>query len=619
MPQSELARRVSPLSRLSQYAPASRLLSNWPIIGRVHPWRARLLPVALSLALLACGLPALAPATFTPPPPTTTSAPTSASAPIPSATVAATVTLPPPEHAIGVRLDGGRGEFYDRRTQQPFVVRGVNYVFVPGAGGRYEVTLLRVGLYDPARARADFARLAAAGYNTARVFIDHCGQGPGCLTRAGQDGLNPAYLDNLADLLAAARQAGLVLLLTSNDLPDGGGYAAQANSQAGDDFAGYRNAYYLTPAAVRATRRYWHDLLAGLSARHAPFEAVLGWELVNEQWMFLDQPPLSLAKGLVTTTTGTYDMSDREQKRRMVADGLIHYIAEVRAEILAQDPTALVAMGFFAPEIAAPGWYVDTASLLAGAALDFFDFHAYPGQASLAEHARLFGMQGFAAKPIVMGEYGAFRDLYPALPAAARGLVAWVAEACALGFDGWLYWAYYPANADAGDRTWSFTDEDGYLLDLLSPARQPDPCAPAAVPDPNLAFGMPVRASLAAPGAPPELAVDEDESTAWLSGSDAPQWIEVDLGGPRRIGEVRLLVAQSPAGLTTHRLRAGAPNSSQREVAHEFTGPTADGDWLVFQPPQPLENIQFLRVETIASRSWVAWKEIQVFEQASPP
>src|SRR5690606_16652982 len=134
--------------------------------------------------------------------------------------------------------------------------------------------------------------------------------------------------------------------------------------------------------------------------------------LVNEQWMFADQPPLSLTEGLVETFAGTYDMSDPEQKRRMVAEGLVAYITEVRAEILTHDPTALVTMGFFVPDIAAPGWYVDTASLLTTAPLDFFDFHGYPGGASLAEHAEHFGLTGDTAKPILLGEYGAFRLRY---------------------------------------------------------------------------------------------------------------------------------------------------------------------------------------------------------------
>ena len=165
-------------------------------------------------------------------------------------------------------------------------------------------------------------------------------------------------------MMAAARQSGLVILFTSNDLPDQGGYAEEANAQSGATFAGYRNSYYLTPGAIDATRRYWRDLLAGLIERRAAFDAVLAWELVNEQWMFADQPPLSLTSGLVETTTGTYDMADPAQKQAMVDEGLLHYIAQVKDEILTHDPTALVTMGFFAPEIVAPGWYLRTSRLL---------------------------------------------------------------------------------------------------------------------------------------------------------------------------------------------------------------------------------------------------------------
>ncbi len=450
-----------------------------------------------------------------------------------------------------------------------------------------------------------------------RVFLDHCNKGPGCIGAEAGNGLNPAYLDNIADLLAAAHNAGLFLLLTSNDLPDQGGYAEEANSQSGGHFAGYRNAYYLTPAAVRATRRYWRDLLGGLAERHAAFDAVLGWELLNEQWMFRDQPPLSLTTGTVESTTGVYDMSDPAQKRRMVADGLIHYIAELRAEILAHDPTALVTMGFFAPEIAAPDWYVDTAPLLQGADLDFFDFHAYPGGPSLAEHARHFGMIGYDFKPIILGEYGAFRSRYGDVAGAARALTAWVADSCALGFDGWLHWTYYPANPEVSDRTWGFTDEDGYLMNLLAPSRQADPCVPAAVPSANLALGKPVRASASLAAEPPEQAVDEDPATQWGAGSHPPQWIEVDLQGAYRVAEIRLLVAQYPAGPTTHRVFVGGPGGQAATLVHTFSGQTRAGDWLVFKPAAPLEAVQTIRIYTLSSPSWVAWSEIQVFSRRS--
>jgi hypothetical protein len=116
----------------------------------------------------------------------------------------------------------GVGEFYYIHTGETFIPRGANYVFVPH-GDRYETELLRVGLYDPGRTRDDFARLAEMGYNTVRVFLDHCSVGPNCISRADQPGLNPAYLDNIADMTLAARQAGIYILFTANDLPDGGG------------------------------------------------------------------------------------------------------------------------------------------------------------------------------------------------------------------------------------------------------------------------------------------------------------------------------------------------------------------------------------------------------------
>jgi hypothetical protein len=518
----------------------------------------------------------------------------------------------PPEHVIGVRTLEGVGEFYDRAGGERWVPRGVNYVFVPTAEGRYATELLKVGLYDPARTRADFAKLAGLGYNTVRIFLDHCSQGPGCIGDQDNEGLNPDYLDNVADLLAAARTASVFVLFTSNDLPGQGGYSDEANSAAGDTFAGYRNAYYLTPAAVRATRRYWRDLLSGLRQRRADFDAVLGWELLNEQWMFRDQPPLSLATGLVETTTGVYDMSDPEQKRRMVSEGLIYYIDQMRAEILTYDPTALVTMGFFVPELVAPDWYVDTAPLLAGAPLDFFDFHAYAGGLSLAMHAEKFGMLDYSAKPIIMGEYGAFRFRYAELPDAARALTNWVAESCVHGFDGWLYWAYYPSNREVDDRTWGFTDADGALMALLAPANQANPCLAAVVPGLNLAEGRPVQASNTLAPDTPEQAVDGNAESVWNAGGDPPQWIEVDLGAVYRLSAVRLLVAQSPAGSTTHRLLVRGPDNGPGILVHEFSGDTADGDWLEYIPEAPLENIRYVRVETVSSPSWVAWREIVV-------
>lgn len=546
-----------------------------------------------------------------------TDVPQPASEPAPAPQVTPSMPAERSEHRIGVRQVDGVGEFYDTLTGETFVPRGANYGFVP-LGNGFTNLVLKVGIYDPERTREDFAKIASRGYNTVRVFLDHCSRGAGCIGDSDNVGLNPEYLDNIADMMQAGRETGIFILFTSNDLPDQGGYSEEANIGSGGTFAGYRNSYYLRPRAVTATRRYWRDLLTGLVERNAAFDAVLGWQLLNEQWMFRDQPPLSLTEGRVETTTGTYDMSDPNQKTQMVSDGIVYYIAQMKEEILLHDPTALVTMGFFVPEITAPDWYVETASLLERSNLDFFDFHAYPGGPSLRDHVEHFGMLGYEVKPILLGEYGAFRHIYPEIDSAARVITHWVAESCEYGFDGWLYWTYYPSDASAGDRTWGLVDEDDFLLNLFAPINQPDPCVAVELPNDNLAYGKPVTASLWLPEEPPQNAVDDNAGTQWGAGAGPVQWVQVDLLGSYRVAEIRLLVAQYPEGNTVHRVQVRASGEDLYQTIHEFNGDTNDNDWLIFAPETPLENVNQIRVQTVASPSWVAWKEIQVYGELMP-
>lgn len=574
--------------------------------------------VVLTLALASCNG---QPATTSAPPPTattTTTAPASTTTATAVAPTTSTTMVPPVlEHRVGVRVVDGKGEFYDRTTDEPFVVRGVNYVFFEVGSGRWSNEPFRESEYDPARVLADFVDIAGAGFNTVRVFIDHCSSPPGCITSPERDGLEPGYLDNVADLLDAAAATGLFVLFTSNDIPDFGGYGEAANAEADADFAGYRNAHYLTASGHDAAVAYWDALLGGLADRGARFDHVLAWALLNEQWLFGDQPPLSLGSGVVTTADGLeYDMADHAAKRQMVASNLNRYAHMVHDTIEAHDPTALVTMGFFSPQFPNPtaiggSWYVDTVSYIEGGApFDFYEFHAYPGEdITLEQMAENFGVHLIPDKPVVLGEYGPFIDRYGTLRTAARAVSDWITESCRLGFDGWLYWSYR-TNPTVGDSTWSLTSEDGFLLDLLAPTGRPDPCSPLEIATPNLAFGAPVRASASIPEEPAEAAVDEDETTQWGAGTGPAQWIEISIDPDAEVSAIRLLVAQWPEGATTHRLLID--QGSGFELLHTFAGTTAEGTWLEYRGDDPLTGVARVRVETVASPSWVAWKEIEI-------
>lgn len=143
-------------------------------------------------------------------------------------------------------------------------------------------------------------------------------------------------------------------------------------------------------------------------------------------------------------------------------------------------------------------------------------------------------------------------------------------------------------------------------------AREPASAPPADLPTGgNLALNQSVLVSASLPEHPAHFAVDGVESTHWGSGDGPPQWIEVDLGAPATITEIRLQTSQYPEGNTLHVLSAREENANFAEV-HRFTQFTRDGDWLVFNPHTPLENIRHVRIETLESPSWVSWFEIQV-------
>lgn len=532
--------------------------------------------------------------------------------PTPSPTATATHTFA--DHPVSI-LGGG---FHDERTREPFPVRGTNYFLLVPAGGGFEDRFFSPGVFDALRVRSDFMRLAEQGYTTVRLFLDTCSVGPDCIADEGTPGLSPEFLANIADTMQLAKDTGLQLLLTSNDIPDGGGYAERAYRSDPDHFAGYRNSVFLTRAGADAAVVYWNDLLTGLAAIDAPFEAVLAWSIVNEMWVFKEQPPLSLAGGTVRGVDGgDYDMSDPAQKRQLVVAGFQHYLNAVAAVIREHDPDGLVTAGFFAPQFPNPtstggDWYVDTAPLIGAVDLDFFDFHGYVGgDLTATELAENFGTSVATPMPIVMGETGAFVHQFATAQSAALRLQSWIAESCAAGFDGWLHWGYLRAPMAVGDAAWSLTDEDGYLLQVLSPHEWPDACVPALA-DPDLARRATAHASGSLRGDPPEAAIDGEPGTQWGSGGHAPQWIELTLAEASTVARVRLNVAQYPAGRTVHEV-AVLSAGTWRSVA-VLDGETDDSDVLEAEFA-PISGVTAVRITTTLSPSWVSWRSVEVLRE----
>lgn len=392
----------------------------------------------------------------------------------------------PAEHVIGVRVANGAGEFYDRRSGERFVPRGNNFerrADLPFEDGTPMITgsTFVVGRYDAAAAGAALSAMHEQGYNVVRVFLDmNCQEG--CLGGPRQ-GLSSTYLENVVDFLKQAKTNAIYVMLVADAPPASTSYDDAIYQ---NDLFANTNAFYLPPGGVvQGFEAFWQDLIRTLVRLGAPLDAIWAYSLANEAHFVSDARPLSLSSSVVATANGkSYDMSNAAQKQAMMDEGLVYWIDHVRAAIRQVDPTALVTIGFFWPQgpnrarVGDPR-VIRTGPVIAQSQADFIDLHLYPGlELTLPQYVQNYELPQQTAKPIVMGEFGAFQFAYPAVPQAAAALRAWQADSCRYGFDGWLLWTWDTVEAAGGEPAmWQAISGGGVIGQTLAPKTRPDPCS----------------------------------------------------------------------------------------------------------------------------------------------
>lgn len=117
---------------------------------------------------------------------------------------------------------------------------------------------------------------------------------------------------------------------------------------------------------------------------------------------------------------------------------------------------------------------------------------------------------------------------------------------------------------------------------------------------------------------PASYAIDNNKDTFWNSGNFPEQWIQLDFGKTIEVSAVRLLINQFPAGHSKHIILAGENINSLKKV-HIFEKETDNNQWLVYKFPKTIQNARYIRIHTEKSKSWVSWKEVQVYEAKNEP
>jgi len=137
------------------------------------------------------------------------------------------------------------------------------------------------------------------------------------------------------------------------------------------------------------------------------------------------------------------------------------------------------------------------------------------------------------------------------------------------------------------------------------------PPADSITVEPNLATNKTVYVENEVADQTAAMAVDGYINSLWNSGGHDPQWIEINLGEYSNVETIRLHVSQHPPGDTVHEI-SSSRNGNVFKPMHIFSGFTEDGQVLEFSPETPWMGIQFIRIKTVASPSWVAWREIEI-------
>ncbi|MHB8792726.1 MAG: discoidin domain-containing protein, partial [Thermoleophilia bacterium] len=118
----------------------------------------------------------------------------------------------------------------------------------------------------------------------------------------------------------------------------------------------------------------------------------------------------------------------------------------------------------------------------------------------------------------------------------------------------------------------------------------------------------------------PQLAVDGNLGTRWNSGGFAPQSITLNLGKPQTVSTIRMLTNQSTNGTTDNRIYVKKNASDAYTHVKSFKMVTFDNNWITYVPGLPLNDVQYIKISSIESPSWIAWREIEAYgPDVAPP
>jgi len=376
---------------------------------------------------------------------------------------------------IGIK----NGAFVNLVTGDKFTPKGFNYARLHKG---WHSTFGRK-TYEPERIEKMLRDLHTNGFNIVRVFVDPQSEN-GIVDSEKAEKLSSVYMNNVCDFLNRAAKNNVYVVFTFPMMPISKQYSDLFDKKR-PDIIGI-NQVYLTRGAIKAKAKYISDFVKWIKNQNPELlPIVFSYELCNEAAMVVDKPPFSLKKGFIIPANGKkYDLSSDKELQKMVDDHTLIWVYNCVKQIKKVDPLTLVSANVFtyvAVHRTGPGKILTDESFdarfplrplaLAKSQIDYLDIHLYPLRTtSIDEDLNSIEWNEVVkeckktAKPIIMGEFGFFKENQKNIAAAINATRNVSGEARENGFQGFMYWTY---DTDEQRRIWNGKSEGGRIMKEL--------------------------------------------------------------------------------------------------------------------------------------------------------
>jgi hypothetical protein len=384
-----------------------------------------------------------------------------------------------PEPGIAIQT----GTFIERASGKPFLPRGFNYIrLFP----RRSHNTFDPEHYDAAALDEALERWSHDGFNVVRVFLHATAHVRGTIAQPNQEGLSAAYIANVADFLDRARRHRIAVMLCTESFPRVAPYRDTLGH--GSPLLDEPNACYLAAGHVEAKARFLQDLIRGLHAASPTcLGAVFSYDLQNE-FCYHGGPPFTLPSGTLKAANGkTYALPG--QRQALADDGAIYFVNRMVDAIHEVHPHALVSASVFTYHAVSRSGPGDFSVKKAGwqnrvpfrplailrSQADFLDLHFYASDAEAwqrdlasVEFGKVRDLARRLGKPMIVGEFGAFKRPFPNVEPAASWMGALAELFEREGFVGWLHWTY--DTHEQSEQLWHACDGQDAIYEALKGA-----------------------------------------------------------------------------------------------------------------------------------------------------